>query len=120
MRGFATTRLLESALLDRGCNRVDGGVAQPRPRAKKEKARPAAHVSEASLLSGTAKDSVASDATGGLLKEVGESGILVMKDFTSMFTMNRDERGKALSALRHCYDGMWVRPVGSDGARKLV
>ena len=80
----------------------------------------AAHVTEASLLSGTAKDSFASDATGGLLKEVGDLGILVMKDFTSMFTMNRDERGKALSALRHCYDGMWVRPVGADGARKLV
>jgi hypothetical protein len=28
-----------------------------------------------------------------------------------MFTMNRDERGKALSALRHWYDGSWVRPV---------
>jgi hypothetical protein len=79
----------------------------------------AAHVSEASLLSGTAKDSRSDDATGGLLKEVGDFGIFVMKDFTSMFTMNRDERGKALSALRHCYDSSWVRPVGSDGARKL-
>jgi hypothetical protein len=82
-------------------------------------AHQAAHVSEASLLSGTSKDSRSEDATGGLLKEVGEFGIFVMKDFTSMFTMNRDERGKALSALRHCYDGSWVRPVGSDGARKL-
>ena len=79
----------------------------------------AAHVSEASLLSGTGKDNRSDDATGGLLKEVDEFGIFVMKDFTSMFTMNRDERGKALSALRHCYDGSWVRPVGSDGARKL-
>jgi hypothetical protein len=84
------------------------------------KTHQAAHVSEASLLSGTAKDSRSDDATGGLLKEIGDFGILVMKDFTSMFTMNRDERGKALSALRHCYDGSWVRPVGVDGARRLT
>jgi hypothetical protein len=80
---------------------------------------PVAHVSEASLLSGSSKDNWSSDATGGLLQEVGDFGIFVFKDLTSMFTQNRDERGKALSALRQCYDGSWVRPVGVDGARKL-
>jgi hypothetical protein len=77
------------------------------------------HVSEASLLSGTPKDNRSSDATGGLLRSVGEFGIFAFKDFTSVFTMNRDERGKALSALRECYDGSWDRPIGAEGARIL-
>ena len=79
----------------------------------------AAQVSEASLLSGTGRDSRSDDATGGLLYQVGEFGILVMKDLTSVFTMNRDERGTALSALRHCYDGSWFRPLGAEGGRVL-
>jgi len=79
----------------------------------------AAQLSEASLLSGTARDSRATDATGGLLFQVGRFGIVVLKDLTSVFTQNKDERGKALSALRHCYDGSWFRPVGSEGGKVL-
>ncbi|HLY20736.1 MAG TPA: hypothetical protein VKR61_26095 [Bryobacteraceae bacterium] len=77
-------------------------------------------VTEAALLSGTPKDGRSSDATGGLLREVGDFGIFVMKDFTSVFTQNRDERGKALSALRHCYDGKYPRPIGGEGGKTLV
>lgn len=80
---------------------------------------PAATVSEAALLSGTSKRDRASDATGGLLRQVGEFGILLAKDFTSVLSQNRDTARQAMAALREVYDGSWDRPVGTDGGRVL-
>src|SRR3954453_14477656 len=48
-----------------------------------------ATLTEASLLSGTASKDRAEDATGGLLKQIGDRGLLVMKDFTSVLSINR-------------------------------
>jgi hypothetical protein len=82
----------------------------------------AAYVSEASLLSGTPKNDRSDDSTGGILREVdkdGGAGTLILKDFTSLFTLNNTEKSKALSALGQCFDGHWDRPVGADGARVL-
>ena len=79
----------------------------------------AATLTESSLLSGTPKREKAADARGGLLRAIGEFGILVCKDFTSILTMNRDARAAVLSALREVYDGAWTRHVGSDGGREL-
>ena len=80
---------------------------------------PAATISEAALLSGTAKRERTKDATGGLLRQVGDFGILLAKDFTSVLSQNRDTAKQAISALREIYDGKWDRPVGSDGGRVL-
>lgn len=77
-------------------------------------------LTEASLLSGTPKREKASDAKGGLLRKIGEFGILVCKDFTSILSMNRDARAAALSALREIHDGAWTRQVGTDGGRELA
>jgi len=74
---------------------------------------------EASLLSGTKKSEHAPDAKGGLLKEIGEFGIVIFKDFTSILSMNRDSRQTVLAALREIYDGYWTRCVGSDGGKSL-
>jgi hypothetical protein len=79
----------------------------------------AATLTEASLLSGTPKRDQAKDAKGGLLREIGEYGIVVCKDFGSVLSMHRDTRAATLSALREVYDGAWTRHVGSDGGRKL-
>jgi hypothetical protein len=96
-----------------------GKGEQLTPLSKLRYVHQAAQVSEASLLSGTPKKEHSQGATGGLLKAIGSFGILHMKDFTSVFTMNRDEKGKAISALRQVYDGRWDRPIGAGGARTL-
>lgn len=75
--------------------------------------------SEGALLSATSKRERATDATGGLLREIGDRGVAVIKDVTSILSMNRDLRGQVLGALREIYDGSWVRKVGTDGGRSL-
>lgn len=74
---------------------------------------------EAALLSGTPEKDRAKDATGGLLCAIGESGTLVIKDVTSILSMNRDTRALVLAALREIHDGRWSRQVGADGGRTL-
>lgn len=76
--------------------------------------------SEAALLSGSPKKERAKDATGGLLPKLGARGVLVIKDVTSVLSMNRDARAAVLAALREVYDGRWERNVGTDGGRTLT
>lgn len=76
--------------------------------------------SEGALLSATSKKERSSDATGGLLRKLGDRGLLVIKDFTSILSMNRDSRAAVLAALREVYDGRWERNVGTDGGRTLT
>lgn len=75
---------------------------------------------EAALLSGTSRKDRSKDATGGLLRKVGDSGIVVVKDVTSILSMNRDTRALVLAALREIYDGHWGRNVGTDGGQTLT
>lgn len=81
---------------------------------------PAATLTEAALLSGTPKREQAGGAKGGLLREIGDFGILVHKDFGSVLSMNRDARAAVLAALRELFDGSWTRHVGTDGGRTLT
>jgi hypothetical protein len=74
---------------------------------------------EAALLSGTARKEQAADATGGLLRKLGKRGLLVVKDFTSILSMNRDTRALVLAALREIHDGRWSRDIGGEGGRTL-
>jgi hypothetical protein len=77
-------------------------------------------IRESGLLSGTPAKEKASDARGGLLREIGEFGYLVLKDFTSILSMHRDARAATLAALREIYDGHWSRNLGVDGGRTLT
>jgi len=79
----------------------------------------AATLTEPSLLSGSPERERAKGAKGGLLREIGEYGIVVCKDFGSVLSMHRDARASVLSALREVYDGAWTRHVGTDGGRRL-
>ena len=74
---------------------------------------------DAALLSATPRRERTPDATGGLLRKIGERGLLVVKDVTSILSMNNDARAKVLAALREIYDGRWYREVGSDGGHTL-
>jgi hypothetical protein len=61
--------------------------------------------SEGALLSGTNMGERSSDATGGLLRVIGDSGVLVLKDFTSILSLPPSARPSVLAALREIYDG---------------
>jgi hypothetical protein len=75
--------------------------------------------SEGALLSATSKQERTKDATGGLPCKLGERGLMVIKDVTSILSKSRDDRAKVLAALREVYDGYWPRNVGTDGGRTL-
>lgn len=76
-------------------------------------------ITEAALLSGSPKRETSAESTGGLLREVGPAGVLVLKDFTSIVSMHRDARAGLLAALREIYDGSWTRRLGTDGGKTL-
>lgn len=80
---------------------------------------PAATLTAASLLSGTPRKDRADGSKGGLLRVIGDYGIIVLKDFGSILSMHRDARADLLAGLREIYDGAWTRHVGSDGGRTL-
>lgn len=74
--------------------------------------------SSAALLSGSSRKERSPKAKGGLLKEIGDFGILVIKDFTSIISMRLDSRIEVLGAFREIWDGAWTRHVGADGGVK--
>jgi hypothetical protein len=80
---------------------------------------PVATLTEPALLSGTPKREQGLGAKGGLLREVGDYGILLCKDFGSVLSMHREARAAVLAALREVYDGAWTRHLGTDGGRTL-
>jgi hypothetical protein len=76
--------------------------------------------SDGALLSASPKRETAKDATGGLLRRLGSRGALVIKDVTSILSMNANTRAAVLAALREIHDGRWERNVGTDGGRSLT
>ena len=66
---------------------------------------PAATITEAALLSGTSRKERAKDATGGLMRQIGDFGILLAKDFTSVLSQNKDTAKAAMAAMREIFDG---------------
>jgi hypothetical protein len=76
-------------------------------------------ITETGLLSGTSTRERADDATGGLLRQIGAMGTVVVRDFTSVLSMDRDHLARILAALREIYDGRWQRHLGADGGRVL-
>jgi hypothetical protein len=73
--------------------------------------------SQGALLSAAKKSK---NATGGLLCRLGNQGILVIKDFTSIISGDRKARTEILAALREVHDGEWNRDVGIGGGQKLT
>jgi hypothetical protein len=80
----------------------------------------AATLTVAGLLSGTPKKMYTKGAQGGLLRQIGDFGIMVLKDFGSILSMHTETRAELLAALREIYDGAWTRHLGSDGGRTLA
>src|SRR6516225_2240299 len=74
--------------------------------------------SEAALLSATSNKKAG--ATGGILRRLGDQGVLVIKDFTSIISGDRKARTQILAALREIHDGKWNRNVGADGGQTIL
>jgi hypothetical protein len=74
----------------------------------------------AGLLSGTPSKQRAKTAKGGLLREIGDFGVLALKDFGSILSMRQDAKTELLAALREIYDGAWTRHIGADGGKTLA
>jgi hypothetical protein len=72
------------------------------------------------LLSGTPQHQQSPGATGGLLRQVSNPGIIVCKEFTTILFMRPDTRTELFNALREIYDGYWNRHVGSGGGKVLT
>ena len=127
------TQALDAVLATAACERLDGDpiwmlVISGSGNAKTETVGALAGVgativstiaSEGALLSATSKRERSADATGGLLREIGDRGIIVIKDVTSILSMSGDQRNQVLGALREVYDGSWFRQVGADGGLRL-
>ncbi len=75
--------------------------------------------SDAGLLSATPRKERAKNATGGLLRLLEPRGVLVIKDVTSILSMDRNLRAAVLAALREVHDGSWYRDVSTDGGLRL-
>ena len=75
--------------------------------------------SDGALLSASPTRERAKDATGGLLRRLGPSGVLVIKDMTSILSMDRNTRSTVIAAFREIHDGHWERNVGVEGGRSL-
>ncbi len=73
---------------------------------------------EAGLLSG----SVSRDerSTGGLLREVGDRGVIVASDFGTLLNEHGSTRNCLFACLREVYDGKLVRRLGSKGGQPYV
>jgi hypothetical protein len=80
----------------------------------------AATLTPAGLLSGTPKKQYDKAARGGLLRQIGDFGIIALKDFGSILSMRPDAKAEVLAALREIYDGAWTRHLGTDGGRTLA
>ena len=76
-------------------------------------------LSPAALLSGTPKRQKIKTASGGLLKQIGDFGILAFKDFGTVLEMRIEARNEMLAALRRVFDGEYVRQIGSDGGQTI-
>jgi hypothetical protein len=73
---------------------------------------------EAGLLS--ASPSRDSQASGGLLVELGAHGLIVFKDLTTMLGKVGNRDHSSLDLLREVHDGSFVRRSGSRGGQTFV
>ena len=75
---------------------------------------PIATLTEASLLSGTSRKEHDYDATGGLLRSIGDKGIMLCKDFTSD-RCSTCTATPALPCSRRCARSMTARGLVTSG-----
>jgi hypothetical protein len=104
------------------------GLIGPSSSAKTELLKSVSHLSyahvvetfsPAGLLSRSSKKSRVFGATGGVLKKLGQFGVLLFMDFGSVLSLRQDPQAEMVAALRRVYDGRYSRQLGSDGGVTL-
>lgn len=75
--------------------------------------------SEGSFLSATPARDRSKNATGGLLRQVGPYGGLIINEFNSVLSKSTDKIGAIMSVLREAYSGRWTRHVGAEGGLSI-
>jgi hypothetical protein len=79
---------------------------------------PVSSLTEAGLLSGSlSKDQ---EATGGLLLQLGDRGLVLAPDFGTVLTEHASTRNRLFACLREVYDGRFVRRLGTAGGRTFA
>ncbi|MBF6556975.1 MAG: helix-turn-helix domain-containing protein [Acidimicrobiales bacterium] len=66
---------------------------------------------KAGLLSGA----VGEGGTGGLLCTIGDRGLLIIKDFTTILSEHSSTRNEVLAIFREMFEGKFDRAVGTGG-----
>ncbi len=74
---------------------------------------------EAAFLSATPARERSDKASGGILREVGAHGGLVINDFTSVLSLREDVLKQVMTVFRETYIGRWTRDVGAEGGMKI-
>lgn len=67
------------------------------------------------LLSASRRKERGAFSTGGILRDIGDRGGLIIKEFTSILSLAPDTLRQILAAFREVYDGRYTRSAGSDG-----
>ena len=79
---------------------------------------PVSSLTEAGLLSGSlSRDQ---EATGGLLLQLGDRGLILAPDFGTVLTEHASTRNRLFACLREVYDGRFVRRLGTAGGRTFA
>lgn len=73
----------------------------------------------AAFLSGTSERDSAADATGGLLRQTGDHGALILNDFTSILSLPGDRLMSIMAVFREAFSGRWTRHIGGEGGRVI-
>lgn len=83
-----------------------------------DKVRMLSDLSVSALISGWSK--AGNHPKYGILREMGESGIFLFKDFTTILTKRREDRDQILGALREIYDGRYSRHFGVSAKSEVL
>lgn len=78
---------------------------------------PVSSFTEAGLLSGSISRDESGAVTGGLLVELGASGLILAPDFGTVLTEHASTRNRLFACLREVFDGRFTRRLGTQGGR---
>ncbi len=74
---------------------------------------------EAGLLSGSSVREGGS-ATGGLLMQLKDPGLLVASDFGTLLNEHGSTRNRLFAIMREIFDGLFIRRLGINGGQEFV
>src|SRR5262249_50864893 len=71
------------------------------------------------FLSATPAHEKSKEAHGGILRKIGDHGLLLINDFTSLLSLSKERLTNIMAIYRETYSGHWDRSVGAEGGLTL-